>query len=186
MLNYLTKYLDYKIVINLFLPLITICHKDIFWYFNENKKIILLVSIYIFILFLLSFQDKTTSIKIRELLENSNILRKRSSLDDTACLPSNFTTEKVPVFAIRSTRTKDRFTYFDSFSFYFVTILLFTSWIDYCRESNRCRFWRSNDVNSNQNWSFSLSFKSDRSTVLFAGLQFLTRSSEFDRTIDRF
>lgn len=185
MLNYLTKYLDYKIVINLFLPLITICHKDIFWYFNEKKKLFYwFLSIFLF--YFSSFQDKTTSIKIRELLENSNILRKRSSLDDTACLPSNFTTEKVPVFAIRSTRTKDRFTYFDSFSFYFVTILLFTSWIDYCRESNRCRFWRSNDVNSNQNWSFSLSFKSDRSTVLFAGLQFLTRSSEFDRTIDRF
>lgn len=142
----------------------------------------------IFFYFISSFQDKTTSIKIRELLENSNTLKKRSSLDDTACLLSNFTTEKVPVFAIRSTRPRigSRTYTLILFSFYFVTILL-TSWMYYCRESNRCRFWRSNDVNSNQNWNFSLSFKTgDRSMVLFVGLKFLTRSSEFDRTIDRF
>lgn len=65
------------------------------------------ISFYLFFYFISSFQDKTTSIKIRELLENSNTL-KRNSSDDTACLPSNFTTEKVPVFA-RSTRIKDKF-----------------------------------------------------------------------------
>lgn len=95
----------------------------------------------IFFYFISSFQDKTTSIKIRELLENSNTLKKRSSLDDTACLLSNFTTEKVPVFAIRSTRPRigSRTYTLILFSFYFVTILL-TSWMYYCRESNRCRF----------------------------------------------
>lgn len=66
------------------------------------------ISFYLFFYFISSFQDKTTSIKIRELLENSNTLKKRNSSDDTACLPSNFTTEKVPVFA-RSTRIKDKF-----------------------------------------------------------------------------
>lgn len=145
-----------------------------------KKKIILFF-------YFISFQEKTTSIKIRELLENSNIPKKRSSLDDTACLPSNFTTEKVPVFAIRSTCTKDKFTYLHVlwYFFPFTSLLFFTSWMYYCRESNRYCFRRS-DVNSNQNWNFSLSFKSDRSTVLFVGLKFLTRSSEFDRTIDRF
>lgn len=146
-----------------------------------KKKIILFF-------YFISFQEKTTSIKIRELLENSNTPKKRSSLDDTACLPSNFTTEKVPVFAIRSTCTKDKFTYLHVLWYFFpFTSLLFSLQVGCTiveKVTDNC--FRRSDVNSNQNWNFSLSFKSDRSTVLFVGLKFLTRSSEFDRTIDRF
>lgn len=90
-----------------------------------KKKIILFF-------YFISFQEKTTSIKIRELLENSNTPKKRSSLDDTACLPSNFTTEKVPVFAIRSTCTKDKFTYLHVLWYFFpFTSLLFSLQVGY-------------------------------------------------------
>lgn len=137
--------------------------------------------------YFISFQEKTTSIKIRELLENSNTPKKRSSLDDTACLPSNFTTEKVPVFAIRSTCTKDKFTYLHVLWYFFpFTSLLFSLQVGYTIVEKVTDTVFDEAMSILTKTGIFLSFKSDRSTVLFVGLKFLTRSSEFDRTIDRF
>lgn len=145
-----------------------------------KKKIILFF-------YFISFQEKTTSIKIRELLENSNTPKKRSSLDDTACLPSNFTTEKVPVFAIRSTCTKDKFTYLHVLWYFFpFTSLLFSLQVGCTIVEKVTDTVFDEAMSILTKTGIFLSFKSDRSTVLFVGLKFLTRSSEFDRTIDRF